>query len=637
MIELRNLSHGFLKKDLFSNVSLRLLKNERYGIVGANGCGKSTLLKIIAKEIDPDGGEVFIEPFLSLFRIGQDHNLDDDVSIIDTAMMGQMDVFGALKKQEEIEKGLKDIAPLEVIKIEELLQQKDGYRLKSKARSILCGLGIDDDLHDKPLKVLSGGYKWRCYLAKVLLKSPNILLLDEPTNHLDIISIRWLEIFLSNYDGCVLLVSHDKRFMDNVCTQIMDIDFGTIKQYAGNYTKFEKSRGLFLLQKEKEILSQRKEIDKKLAFIERFRYKASKARQAQSRLKQIERIVIEEPTVSSRIHPKFIFNFKDQGSKEVLEVKNLSKSFDEKKIINNFSFQIKRGEKIAIVGANGSGKSTIVKALAGEYSECQSAIKWGMGVNFGYFPQDAGKLVKEEEKSALEWLWQFCPEETQGSVQSILGRVLFSGTDANKSVNNLSGGELSRLYLAKIMMQKPNVLLLDEPTNHLDLETIESLEIALENFKGTLLMVSHDRDFVQKIAMRIIEVSQNEIIDHLGTYEDFVFKKDRDYLDASKEHKIYKDENKTEKIKINTYEENKKKKSAIQKINKELEKIIIESENIEREIKNIDEEFLKTDFFIKNSHEKILHMQKEKEILTKTLTEIILKWENLERELAVLS
>ena len=328
-MKFRDLSHGFLRKSLFNDVSLRLLPHERYGVTGANGSGKSTLLKIIAHVFEPDGGSVDIQTGMSLFCIGQDHTLNDDISIIDTAMMGQKEVFLALQEKEHLlfdQKDQKDNDPNLVhrlAELEELLANNEGYRLRSRSQGILEGLGILTADHEKPLRMLSGGYKWRVFLAQALIKSPDILLLDEPTNHLDIISIRWLELFLSNYKGLVILVSHDKRFMDHVCTQILDLDFDTITTYVGNYSAFEHARSLFLLQKEKEIIAQEKEIAKKQAFIDRFRSKASKARKAQSRIKQIERMVITAPIKSSRIHPKFKFQTSELGAKEVLTVKNL--------------------------------------------------------------------------------------------------------------------------------------------------------------------------------------------------------------------------------------------------------------------------------------------------------------------------
>lgn len=637
MIEVRELSHGFLKKSLFHNVSLRFLPNERYGVVGANGSGKSTFLRIIALEMEPDSGEIDIESGAELFRIGQDHNLNDDITIIDTAMMGQLEIFNALKRKEIlVNEAGENTVSAEIFQLEEIIQNREGYRLRSRAESILEGLGIATSDHEKPLKILSGGYKWRVFLAQALVKNPDILMLDEPTNHLDIVSIRWLEVFLSSYQGLVILVSHDKRFMDHVCTQILDIDFDTITTYAGTYTAYEEARRLFLLQKEREILAQEKEIAKKQAFIDRFRFKASKARQAQSRIKQIERMEIVLPVRSGRIHPKFKFEVQEIGSKEVLTVKHLSKSYGEKTIIKDLSFAVMRGEKIAIVGSNGAGKSTIIKALAEEFPECQKSVKWGHGISRGYFAQDCASKIKAEDKSVLEWLWQFCADKPQSQVQGMLGRVLFSGDDVKKSTNDLSGGELSRLYMAYLMLLKPNALLLDEPTNHLDLESIETLTEALRDYEGTVILVSHDRSFIDQVAGRIVEVTTGGITDFLGNYSEFVASQDRDYLDASDKNL----KNKEGAAKLGSgkesYEEQKKRRAQVQKLKRDLEKVMLAVEDTEANIQKIDQQFSDNSFFDITDFAKVAAMEREKNALNHRLSELLEQWEHMEKMLSTI-
>ncbi len=626
MLEIKNLSIGFLKKDLFSNVSLRFFAKEKYGLVGANGCGKSTLLKILAKEIEADDGEVEIDPLCRLFRLGQDFSINDEESILDVAMSGKKEAFLALKKKEEILAGDAQKA-FELAALEEKIASLDGYRLKALAQEILEGLGIATILHNNPIKVLSGGYKWRVFLAQVLINQPDILLLDEPTNHLDIISIHWLENFLSNYAGIIILVSHDKRFMDNVATCILDIDFRTITQYKGNFSHFEKARAEFLLRKEKEILSQQKEIEKKQDFVERFRAKASKARQAQSRLKQIEKIVIQEPIRTTRISPKFNFLIDTPGSKLILEVKNLHKSYGDKKVISDVSFFVQQKEKIAIIGANGTGKSTLIKALALEFSECNKSVKWGAGVSLGYFAQDCGSIIKHTDKSVLEWLWQFCGDKPQSFVQGYLGKMLFSKDDVSKSTKSLSGGELSRLYFAYLMMLKPNVLLLDEPTNHLDLESIDALTQSLKDYEGTVIFVSHDRFFISNLAKRIIEVKPQNMQDYLGSYDDFIIYNQKDYLDAKSQINSNKEKN-LNKSNANTYEEQKQKKSLIQKLNKDLQTTIDKINLYEEEINTIDKRFSnETDY----SKFKDLHDQKEQ--IKLNIDTCLKKWEEIEASL----
>ncbi len=636
MIDLKKLSHGFLRKSLFSNVSLRLMPGERYGVVGANGSGKSTLLKIITGELEADDGSVEIQALMRVFRIGQDFYLNDEQTIIDTAMMGDTQVYEAIKEQEKI-LSAPDKDPdstSKLAQLEEIISTNDGYRLRARSQSILEGLGITSEQHTNTLKTLSGGYQWRVYLAQALIKNPDVLLLDEPTNHLDIVSIRWLELFLQRYQGTILVVSHDRRFLDQVCTKILDVDFDTITEYTGNYTSFDKARSLFLLQKEKEILAQQKEVARKQEFVDRFRAKATKARQAQSRLKQIEKIVIEEPLKSSRVHPRLRFDIEEPGSKEVLEVKNLNKSYNTKPIITNFNLSVKRGDKIAIIGPNGSGKSTLIKAFTHEFNECNKYISWGHGINFGYFAQDCGKKIKAQDTTVLEWLWQFCADKPQSFVQGLLGRVLFTGEDAKKATKDLSGGELSRLYLAYLMLIKPNALLLDEPTNHLDIESITSLSEALKNYAGTIIAVSHDRAFIDQIFSRIIELSSHGVENFLGSYSEFVAHKERDYLDLKQESAAHK-KLITKEISSNkfSYEEQKQRKAQALKLKKQRDKIIFDIEETEKHINSIEQLFLEPNFYTETSRERVSELDKQKNIYQEKLKVLIHSWEALEKEL----
>lgn len=633
MIEVRDLSHAFLRKSLFQDVALRFLRDERYGVVGANGSGKSTFLKILSGEFEPDSGEIEFETGVEYFRIGQDHNLNDDLLIIDTAMMGQRKVYDALKRKEELLNGNSIDVSNELFALEEIIQNGEGYRLRSRAQTILEGLGIPSADHDEPLKILSGGYKWRVFLAQALVKKPDVLMLDEPTNHLDIVSIRWLEIFLSTYQGLIILVSHDKRFMDHVCTQILDIDFDTITTYAGNYTAFDEARRLFLLQKEKEILAQEKEISRKQAFIERFRYKASKARQAQSRVKQLEKMEIVEPVRSTRIHPKLRFDIDEIGSKEVLTVKHLSKAYGDKAIITDLNCTVMRGEKIAVVGPNGAGKSTLIKAIALEFPECQKFIKWGHGVTVGYFAQDCASKIKNEDKTVLEWLWQYCADKPQSYVQGLLGRVLFSGEDVKKETSHLSGGELSRLYLAYLMLTRPNVLLLDEPTNHLDLESIETLTNALRDYEGTLIFVSHDRSFIDDIAQRVLEVNKDAITDFLGNYSDFVASQNRDYLDVVKKDSL-KDTAARSSTGKESYEEQKRRRALLQKLKKDLERVMLAVEEAETSIAQIDNQFADEEFFKSADFSQFAKLERNKNALNEKLEGLLKEWEHIEKMLA---
>jgi ATPase subunit of ABC transporter with duplicated ATPase domains len=637
MIDLKNLSHGFGSQSLFENVSLRFLDGERYGVVGANGSGKSTLLKIICGEIEPDAGSISAESHAELFRIGQDHALNDQGLIIDAAMMGQALVFDAIKRKDAL-LSLADQSSeeaLEIAHLEDIIARHQGYRLSSQAAEILEGLGIKSALHHDKLSTLSGGYKWRVFLAQALVKKPAVLLLDEPTNHLDIISIRWLELFLARYDGLVILVSHDKRFMDNVCTRIMDVDFSTIREYAGNYTAFEQSKALFLAQKEKEIESQEQKVAHLQSFVDRFKAKASKARQAQSRVKQIERMEVIEPVKSSRMSPHFSFLLGSKGPKEILDIKHLNKSFGNKTVIADFSLKIMRGEKIAVIGANGTGKSTLVKAIAGEFLELNEAIKFGQGVELGYFAQELGQAFSSSSQSMLEWLWQFCADKPQSFVQGLLGRMLFSKDEVKKRLRDLSGGERARLYFAYIMFKSPNFLMLDEPTNHLDLETIEALINALKAYEGTLLFVSHDRIFIEALAERIIEMKESGSEEFLGSYREYIHSKHRDYLDAEKEISSLKQaEPKRDSAQKTNFEEQKQKKALIQKLNKKRETSLKTIEELEVLLKHIEEKFLEPGFFSSHSHEAIAQIDQEKQALAQKLASAMSDWEAIEEELA---
>ena len=623
MLEIKNVSVGFLQKDLFKNVSFKFFPKERYGLVGANGCGKSTLMKIIASEQEADDGEIIIEQKCKLFRIGQDFFIKDDEKIIDVVMSGQEEAFLALKNKERLllDSNAHDE---ELFLLEDKIASLQAYRLKSLAQEILEGLGIKTNLHEQAIKTLSGGYKWRVFLAKVLIHNPDILLLDEPTNYLDIVSIDWLEKFLLNYQGVLLLVSHDRRFMNNIATCIIDIDFCTMTSYKGNYNQFERAKKAALELKEKEIAAQEKDIERKQEFIDRFKAKASKARQAQSRVKQLEKITIIKSVRSSRIAPKFSFLIENKSSKEVLEVKNLNKNYQEKEVIKNVSFFVKEKEKIAIIGANGTGKSTLLKALANEFAECQKSIKWGIQTKIGYFAQDCGVMIKKSDKTVLEWLWQFCADKPQSFPQSFLGKMLFSKDDVEKDVTSLSGGELSRLYFAYLMMLKPNVLLLDEPTNHLDVESIESLTKALCDYDGTLIVVSHDRDFIANIANRIIEVKPCSLQDYLGCYDDFVAHTQKDYLEL-KDNKVT---NNKVVNKNNSYEQQKQKKSLLQKLQKELSLIMQNIENYEEQINIIDEKFLSI-----NDYLQCQKLQEEKQNLQTKIEESMKKWQEIEESI----
>jgi ATPase subunit of ABC transporter with duplicated ATPase domains len=446
-------------------------------------------------------------------------------------MMGDRPVWEALRERDRIvDHGDGDATRL--ADLEDTLQSLDGYTLEARTTAVLVGLGIPFASHRKPLATLSGGFKLRVLLGRVLIGGPDVLLLDEPTNHLDMLSIRWLEKFLSGYRGAALVISHDQRFLDNVATHILDVDYETISSYTGNYTSFVVEKAAARSRKEAEIARAEKIIAEKRAFVERFGAKATKAKQAQSRLKQIEKIEVEELSSSSRRAPLFRFTPERASGRDVLEMVSVSKSYGTKQVLSNVSLAVRRGEKLAIIGPNGLGKSTLLKIVMSELDADQGSVKFGHEVRASYFAQDHHDLLRNESMTPLDYVWEACPSEGTSYVRGQLGRVLFSGDDVMKPIGALSGGEAARLIFARIIIEKPNVLVLDEPTNHLDIEAIGALSEGLKAFEGTVLFVSHDRWFVSELATRILEVTPEGPRDFPGTYREYLERCGDDHLDV---------------------------------------------------------------------------------------------------------
>jgi ATPase subunit of ABC transporter with duplicated ATPase domains len=419
-----------------------------------------------------------------------------------------------------------------IAELEDRIAAHDGYTLEARASHILEGLGIPVPLHRQPLATLSGGFKLRVLLAQVLIGGPDVVLLDEPTNHLDILSIRWLEKFLAAYRGCALVISHDQRFLDHVATHILDVDYGTIEVYPGNYSHFVREKAEVRTRKEAEIERAEATIAEKRAWIERFGAKATKARQAQSKLKQLEKIEVDELETSSRRSPLFKFEPERPSGKEVLTLEQIAKAYGEKRVLVGVSLTVRRGERVAIIGPNGLGKSTLLKIATGNLTPDSGKVAWGYETRVGYFAQDHHDLLADGAAKPLNVIWDVIPQEGTATVRGHLGRMLFSGEDVNKPVSALSGGEAARLVFCRIMVQKPNVLVLDEPTNHLDLEAIEALVESLRAFEGTVLFVSHDRAFVSALATRVLEVTPQGFRDFPGTYEEYLARCGDDHLDA---------------------------------------------------------------------------------------------------------
>jgi len=532
MITIVNLTKHFGAQSLFEGVNLQLNPGCRYGLVGANGSGKTTFLRILTGDEHDEGGSVGIPRNLSVGVLRQDQFMDDAARIIDVTMRGDTTVYAALAEQDRLSHELNPDAE-RLMQLNDIITYGDGYSLEARAREMLVGLGISDDTVERPLGTLSGGYKLRVLLAQVLIGRPDALFLDEPTNHLDILSIHWLEGFLQSYKGCAVIISHDRHFLDAVANRILDVDYQTILEYTGNYTKFLDQKVATRERKETENERAERAIAEKKAFVERFRAKATKARQAQSRLKQIEKIEIPDLPKTSRVAPNFRFEQARPSGRDVLTVKELCKSYGEKRVLSNVGFEVRRGERVAIIGQNGIGKSTLLKIIADNLEHDAGSFEWGHQTSVGYFAQDHHELLASPRDTPLQFVWRACPAETTNYVRGHLGRMLFSGDEVDKPAAALSGGEAARVIFARLAVLKPNILVLDEPTNHLDLETIEALTGALRTREGTLLFVSHDRHFVSQLATRIIELRPDGMRDFQGSYDEYLERQGEDHLDKS--------------------------------------------------------------------------------------------------------
>lgn len=524
MISTVDLSLRFGKRALFENVNIKFTPGNCYGLIGANGAGKSTFLKILSGEIEPTSGEVIITPGERLAVLKQNHYEFDEFTVLKTVIMGHKKLYDIMEEKEKIymKADFTDEDGMQVGELEAEFAELNGWEAESDAAELLFGLGIPKELHDKQMKDLSGNEKVRVLLAQALFGNPDILLLDEPTNHLDIESIRWLENFLLNYEKTVIVVSHDRHFLNQVCTHIADIDFGKITLYVGNYDFWYESSQLALKmarEQNKKIEEKRKELEE---FIRRFSANASKSKQATSRKKLLEKLTLEDIKPSSRKYPYINFKPEREAGKNVLTIENLSKAIDGEPVLQNFNLVVNKGDKIAFVGPNGLAKTTLFKILVGELNPDQGSFEWGKTITHAYFPKDNNEYFEGVDLNLVDWLRQYSKDQEETFVRGFLGRMLFSGEESLKKASVLSGGERVRCMIARMMLQGANVLILDEPTNHLDLESITSLNNALIETEATVLFVSHDHQFVQTIANRIIEITPKGIIDKMCTYDEYL-------------------------------------------------------------------------------------------------------------------
>jgi ATPase subunit of ABC transporter with duplicated ATPase domains len=535
MISVSGLTKYYGDRTLFADASFQLNPGERYGLVGANGSGKTTLLDILSGQEQASAGTVAMSNRLRLGVLRQDQFLYENEKILHVAMMGNLELWEALVEHDKLlANAHQHFDSDRYTVVEETINRHDGYTAESRAATILEGLGLPTAVHHQPLSTLSGGFKLRVLLAQVLASSPDVLLLDEPTNHLDILSIRWLEEFIREFAGPVVVISHDHQFLDGVATHIMDVDYQQVTLYTGNYSKFVELKRAERERREKAIAGQEKKIAQNMEFVERFKAKASKARQAQSKLKMVERQQeeMEELPQSSRRWPTFRLQEQRHSGRDVLKVTGIEKSYGDKKVLHGVDLLVRRGDRLAIMGPNGIGKSTLLKIAMGEVAPDSGEVEWGYETYPGYFAQDHHEDLAKEEMTVEQWTTQFCPDKGIGYVRGELALMLFSGDDPKKQLRALSGGEAARLVFTRLAIEKPNVLVLDEPTNHLDLESIEALVEGLKTYEGTLIFVSHDRWFIGQLATRIVDIEPSGVTDYQGTYEEYVAYCGNDRLDA---------------------------------------------------------------------------------------------------------
>ncbi len=524
MITVDNLSLQFGGQALFSHVDLQFTAGNCYGIIGANGAGKSTFLKILSGELEPSSGAVYIDKKRRMSVLKQDQFMYDAYSVMDTVIMGNLRLYECGKEKDAIyeKEDFTDEDGLRASELEEEFAELGGWEAESDASRILQGLGISTDLHYTPMSEMDPRQKVKVLLAQALFGKPDIVLLDEPTNNLDLASVVWLEDFLLDYEGTVLVVSHDRYFLNTVCTHIVDIDYGKIKMYVGNYDFwYDSSQLIQKLMKDQNKKAQQK-IEELQNFIARFSANKSKSRQATSRRKLLEKISIEELPASSRRYPWIGFRAEREPGKDRLFVENVSYTLDGVQLLKDVSFIMAKGDKIALLGANELAVTALFKILAGELEPDTGTVKWGVSTTQAYFPKDNSEFFDNCELNIMDWIRQFSTDKRESYLRTFLGRMLFSGDEAYKEVRVLSGGERVRCMLSKLMLSGASVLLLDQPTNHLDLESIAALNNGLSAFEHNIIFTSHDHQLTQTVANRIIEVTPDGIIDRAVTYDEYM-------------------------------------------------------------------------------------------------------------------
>ena len=524
MISTANITVQFGEKPLFDNVSVKFGNGHRYGLIGANGCGKSTLMKVLGGDLEPTHGNVSVDANARIGKLRQDQFAFEEFTVLDTVIMGHARLWHLHKERERLY-SLPEMSATEGLLAAELeaeFAMLDGYTAESAAGELLLGVGIPEEQHRGPMSAVAPGWKLRVLLAQALFANPDIMLLDEPTNNLDIDTIRWLEDVLNERKCTMIIISHDRHFLNSVCTHMADLDYGELRVFPGNYDEYMTAATQARERLYADNAKKKVKIAELQTFVSRFSANASKAKQATSRARQIEKIVLEEVKLSSRMSPYIRFEQDKKLHRLALQVEHLSHGYDETLLFRDTGLTIEAGERVAIVGPNGIGKTTLLRCVMGELNVHGGTIKWAENADIAYMAQDHA-AVFESATNVFDWMKQRGrPGDDDQAIRAVLGRLLFSRDEMGKSVDKLSGGEQGRMLFGEIMLRRPNVIVMDEPTNHLDMESIESLNLALENSPGTLLFVSHDREFVASLATRIVQLTPSGIIDFSGSYDDYL-------------------------------------------------------------------------------------------------------------------
>ncbi|GGY65927.1 ABC-F family ATPase [Marinobacter zhanjiangensis] len=522
MIATANLTMQFGAKPLFENVSVKFGGGNRYGLIGANGSGKSTFMKILGGELEPSSGQVMLSPDVRLGKLRQDQFAYEDYTVLDTVIMGHERLWQVHAERERIygKAEMTEEDGMAVGELENEYAELDGYTAEPRAGELLLGLGIPLEQHNGPMSEIAPGWKLRVLLAQALFSDPDVLLLDEPTNHLDINTIGWLEQMLLARDSTIIIISHDRHFLNSVCTHMADLDYGELRQFTGNYDEYMTAATQARERVQADNAKKKAQIAELQTFVSRFSANASKAKQATSRARQIDKIQLEEVRPSSRMSPFIRFEQQRKLHRQAVVADKVSQGFDDDVLFRNLDLQIEAGERVAIIGPNGIGKTTLLRTLVDDLAPRDGTVKWADAAQVGYFAQEHGDDFASDD-NLFDWMSQWTDGGEQ-VVRGTLGRMLFSGDDIEKSVQVISGGEQGRMLFGKLILQKPNVLVMDEPTNHLDMESIEALNLALEHYPGTLIFVSHDRAFVSSLATRIIELSEDGVTDFSGSYDDYL-------------------------------------------------------------------------------------------------------------------